>query len=245
MAGYIARAEKFQRYQADLMLQVEEGVITEDEYNGSIDLFWKQFRSTMAIAAKMQKIHQEEMEKVGLINNDKKPGTYNPEKEQWFAVTIRPKDELTVPYNQNTFQEFKKDFEEKILPRTFVKECDYVFEQKGTSEEELGNKFHMHAIIKAPSRSKGNVARDITSSLKKWVGNAGVQVDVSYNAKEWIKRYCKEHKSADGHKEVTAEWDDKWRNKIGIEDYYEYNKEPPKPSPLGGVEKFFNNIVEW
>lgn len=133
---------------------------------------------------------------------------------QSYFITFRP------DCNKCSFNEFACKVEEFLKRKCFI-HYTYSYEQKGTSEETLGIGFHCHIVAEMKQRSKTEVIRDIMSSWKKWIDEGKIasnciQVDITKNPDELVKTYMIEYTSDDGHKEVTKEWDDKWRTRIGM-----------------------------
>lgn len=216
MAGYIARAEKNIKMIGDL----DDGTLSKEEIQSVIDsnrLWW---RAVCREAAILEQIHMEEREKLGLTNK-KEASTHKGKEAKWYFVTIRP--------NKHTFEEFKERIESRLLKRKIILDIKYCYEQKGMTDDTLGTGHHMHAIILSKQQSPGNLARELLSTMNGFCGSAGVKVQTSTNAEEHFERYCMNHGSEDGHKELTKEWDKKWRSMKGLQEFYV----SPKPSTVG------------
>lgn len=205
---------------------LKDMALTDDEDRDQfIDNYWKHYETLCQIAAKMESIHLKHRIEAGValpLNTDKIVTSC--QKDKWFFVTIRP--------NKKTFSEFKERIESKVLIRKMILDIKYCYEQKGTTDETLGTGHHLHGIIKCPNYyTPGNLARDLLSSLNGFCGNSGVKVQTTKNPEEHFKRYYENHSSEDGHKEITKEWDYKWRNQLGLQDVYI----SPKPSTEGDI----------
>lgn len=136
-----------------------------------------------------------------------------PTKQAYF-ITIRP------DCSKCSLLEFMCKVEEYLKRKCFLA-YTLSYEQKGTSDETIGQGFHCHIVAEMKQRSKTEVIRDTISSWKKWIDEGKIasnciQVDVTKNPDELVQNYLIEYKSDDDHKLPTKEWDDKWRSNIGI-----------------------------
>lgn len=136
----------------------------------------------------------------------------------WYHISIRPND------NNISFEDFY-EFIRKLIERKCFIQYHAVFEQKGENEQDLGKGFHTHIVANMTQRSKGEVIRDIKSSLKKMIDKGQIaenciQVDPTRNPNEIIDKYLTDHESIDGHKEKTKVTDELWRKKMNLEEYY-------------------------
>lgn len=133
---------------------------------------------------------------------------------EWF-LTVRPRPD--VP-----FEDLKK-LTEKFVNKRFINTYFYVFEQKGNDENTLGDGHHVHILITLLKSAKVGIDKikdEFISSFKKIANPASIKYIVAKRADALIKNYLLDHVSDDGHKELTAETDKKWRTKIGLEEYY-------------------------
>lgn len=138
----------------------------------------------------------------------------------WF-ITIRPND------SNCTFIDFKNKFENFINRSCFIS-YTYSYEQKGTTENDIGKGFHVHLVADMRQRSKAEVLRDIKSSwnswIKKgWIAENCIQVIPTKNPNTIIDDYLIEYKSDDNHKACTKEMDIKWRKANGLKNIYNNN----------------------
>lgn len=136
-----------------------------------------------------------------------------PTKQAYF-ITIRP------DCSKCNLLEFMCKVEEYLKRKCFLA-YTLSYEQKGTSDDTIGQGFHCHIVADMKQRSKTEVIRDTISSWKKWIDEGKIasnciQVDVTKNPDELVQNYLIEYKSDDDHKVATKEWDDKWRSNIGI-----------------------------
>lgn len=134
---------------------------------------------------------------------------------QEYFITIRP-NEAAID-----FAAFRA-LVNKFLARKCFVSYTMVFEQKGESAESLGTGFHAHILASMTQTAKGQVLRDTTSTFKHCTATNCVQVDTVKTAADAarVRGYILEHRSQDGHKEPTAEWDARWRTAHGIQAYY-------------------------
>jgi len=128
-----------------------------------------------------------------------------------YFITLRPDDKRV------SFDDFQQKVIEYLNRKCFIT-YDCSFEQKGESDETLGNGFHCHIIAKMKQLSKAHVLRDTLSSFKNidWIAPNCIKILPTKNGKELVQNYLIDYKSEDGHKIVTQAWDDKWRDNLGI-----------------------------
>lgn len=220
MTGYIARAEKFMTLLGDIY------DLDKDEKQSIINNYWTHWTAVCKYAAEHERIHMEARKAAGLITT-KEPVSHKGKEPKWYFITIRP--------NVQTFEKFKERIESRLIKRTIFLEMKYVYEQTGESDETLGTGHHFHAIALSSQQSPSNLAREVLSTMNGFCGPSGVKVSRCHNPEEHFERYCSNHTSADGHKEVKKEWDKKWRLIKGLQEVYHVS---PKPSTVG------DNIVE-
>lgn len=137
---------------------------------------------------------------------------------QWYFITIRPAcDKITFELFYNKIA--------KLTDRKCFKSFTASFEQKGTSQDTLGDGFHVHIVANTTHRSKGEVLRDLTSTFNKWINlkyitENNIDVKPSKTPQQIIQNYLIQYESEDGHKAPTKEWDTLWRNYNKIEPIY-------------------------
>lgn len=124
--------------------------------------------------------------------------------KQAYFITIRP-DTTKI-----TFKDFFNQVKHFVDRRCF-KEFKLSFEQKGTSEDTLGQGFHVHIVANMSQRSKGEVLRDTQNTFKDCTAPNCIQVLTTRNPQELVDKYLVNYESEDGHKAPTQEWDAKWR----------------------------------
>lgn len=142
----------------------------------------------------------------------------------WYFITIRPHPDLK-------FEKFKT-FVELLFKRKAFSEGFYVWEQKGTSPETMGNGFHIHAVIKASSPSKGigNVKEIIYTAMKKCgvddsigPGNYPVRALKTEKELESVKHYTETafFNKNDEEKQEAWNYDAPWRASTGLASLYQ------------------------
>lgn len=188
-----------------------EGKSFDDNVPNDIDEAFEEqldrkFETTYRRAVRRMLIAREINEEMGL--------TQQQQNKRMFFITIRPK------CDKITFNEFHTMIE-KLVQRNCFKTYKLSYEQKGTSEETLGHGFHVHMIAAMTQRSKGEIIRDIHSTMKSCTEKHCIQVDITYNGDEMFKKYCIEYESKDKHKEATKPWDAMWREKLQLEPFYD------------------------
>jgi len=149
----------------------------------------------------------------------------------WYFITIRPHPDLK-------FHKFK-EFIEKLFKRKAFSEGFYVWEQKGTSKETMGEGFHIHAVVKqnSPSKGMGYVKEIIYSTMKK------CEVDDSIGAGNYPIRALKTQKELDSvhhyteteffnkntpEKEEAWNYDKPWRASVGLSSLYQVGERTSK-----------------
>lgn len=154
----------------------------------------------------------------------------DPNKKKWFMITIRP------DCNKITFDMFYTKVLSFLDRKCFLK-GSYSFEQKGESNDSLGQGFHAHIIVECTQIGKAQVLRDVLSSWNEWIKNEWIspnciQVDKSPNHVELKQNYLIDYKSNDGHKEKTKQADLTWRHSLGLQNIYDFEKTLPQNKTL-------------
>lgn len=211
-------------------LQLTEEEIEEQKqiaYDTEIAIAKSDFKEILQIANELHNIYKE------LKNN---------EDHNWLFITIRPDPKLNI-----TFNEFY-DKVYKYIHRKFFLQYTLTFEQKGTSDNTLGEGFHIHIVADTKWRSTKDSLRDTLSTFNKICSGPGVEIKPTRNPKDIVEKYLTNYESDDNHKISTKEWDIKWRKSLGLEDLYT-NEKPPHLllSPSPGQQQ--NNIecieISW
>lgn len=192
----------------------------EEIYQQAEDRNIKQFEKNCRLGIKLMLKYKQIAAEEGLID-DKIKGT--------FFITIRPDTSVI------SFEDFYKKVSDFVSRKCFV-EYTCSFEQKGTDNDSLGKGFHVHIIAQMKQRSKGEVLRDTQSTFKESTSANCIQVDILKTNKdlENTKSYILEYSSDDGHKMPTKQWDELWRNQMGLQSSYQ-NSTGPLPTIKSGV----------
>lgn len=128
-----------------------------------------------------------------------------------FMVTIRPAADADWPAFRDQAHKWarSKVWEERV----------YAFEQKGTSDDTLGVGFHVH-IVGRSKLPKAQVLQRCHNAFQHFAAKAAIQVDFARTPHLAVQRYLLAHASDDGHKEITAEWDARWRARESLDAAY-------------------------
>lgn len=146
---------------------------------------------------------------------------------KWFFITLRPEKK-----HEHRFTDFKAEVME-YLKRTMFVDWSMVFEQKGETQETIGEGYHCHILCKcADWATKKKMINDTKSTWKKWlngdVPDAFVQIDKveTITDKDNKIRYMNGEK-ADEWKQKAVEMDTVFREHHHLEKLYK----PSLPRP--------------
>lgn len=170
------------------------------------------FSHATANPAEIEKYNQEYMILLRKVIDASK--TYKPFKHMFFA-TINFKPDIGIDTVLSAAY--------KVSSRSFVKKYAYSIEQRGESEETMGNGIHIHFLFTTDT-NRSHVVKYLYSSLKEYVGNPR-HVDVrEYPLSYWDDKisYIKGDKW-DDEKTLKVETDRLFRKKNNIEQYYTSN----------------------
>lgn len=159
-------------------------------------------RRNMMLGVQLMSMYKEVCDELGV----------NPKGHHYF-ITIRPDD------TKVTWPEFFAAMLRLVSRKCFLSYA-MTFEQKGLTMDTLGAGFHTHIVARCTQRSKGEVLRDLFSSVKHFTAYQCVDVAVCKNPDVHIQRYMIDYESTDGHKMITKEWDSLWREKHEIDPIY-------------------------
>lgn len=181
----------------------------EDVCNKFEELLDAKFDRVYRRAVRRMLMAREINEELGLTSSTVK---------QTYMITIRPE------CKKISFDKFYKEISTLVKRKCFL-DYQLSFEQKGMTLDTLGHGFHVHIVAHMTQKSKGQVLRDIKSSMgcgkpNAWIIDNCIQVDVCKNPEETVQNYLIDYKSKDNHKETTKEWDDIWRSNVGIKNIY-------------------------
>lgn len=134
-------------------------------------------------------------------------------------ITINPRPD--VPLN-----EFIKTMD-KFKSKVWIEDYIYVYEQRGTTEEESGKGFHAHILIWKPDSKKSHeVIRETKNTFKKVCSIENPSILNIKNCKdediEKRKNYMLGQKNieTDPTKQIKQEIDLLWRRRLKIDEYY-------------------------
>lgn len=132
-------------------------------------------------------------------------------------ISIRPKDDF------EDWPCFRAAIERFVQSELFSAVV-WSFEQKGEREEDLGNGFHAHIVVRPkPGRYNSHILRALRGLdiLGTMCGDAGVQIDTARTPTQLIQGYLLDYVSpSDEHKAATREWDALWRTREGLQPIY-------------------------
>lgn len=128
-----------------------------------------------------------------------------------FHVTISPKPDSDWPSFREAVHSWAKG---KVFEWVA-----YVFEQTGTSDETLGHNFHTHMVGHC-GRPKAWLVQQAKQKFCKWAEPQCCDVKFAYEPGRLWNNYLTKHTSKDGHKDLTAEWDVKWREREHLQAAY-------------------------
>lgn len=129
----------------------------------------------------------------------------------WF-ITIRPNESTEwIPFLNKTIT---------LLTRKCFIDFTASYEQKGTSEDDIGKGFHIHIVSQMKQRSKGEIIRDIKSTMGDMVAENCIEVIPTKNKMDIINNYLIDYKSKDEHKIKTKDWDNMWRTRENLQNIY-------------------------
>lgn len=199
------------RIRKDALASKKLGVVTnlpeelqQKLYDDTVNRHRTEFKEILKIA---KLLHEDYVEITQSVTN------------QWYFITIRP------DWTKISFPEFFEKIN-KLTERKCFKQFTASFEQKGISEDTLGNGFHCHIVAYTSHRSKGECIRDISSTFNKWfnlgyITDNNIDVKPSRSPQQIIDKYLIQYESEDGHKIATKHWDELWRSKYNIKQFYE------------------------
>lgn len=129
-----------------------------------------------------------------------------------YFISIRPPPSVQIDTFLRTIH--------RLMTRKCFQSWTLSYEQKGEAELTLGVGFHVHIVAEMTQNNKAQVIRDVASTLKEIVPAHAIDVSVTKNPDNIIKKYLTEYASNDGHKAVTMTWDALWRKRVGLKALY-------------------------
>lgn len=135
-------------------------------------------------------------------------------------ITINPRPDVSL-------EEFIKSMN-KFKSKVWIEDYIYVYEQRGTTEQESGKGFHAHILLWKPDNKKSHeVIRETKNTFKNICSIDNPSILNIKNCKdediEKRKNYMLGHKNTeiDPSKQVKQEIDLIWRERNNIENYYQ------------------------
>lgn len=135
-----------------------------------------------------------------------------PAKDDVYFVTVNPKPDVVVDDLEKATSKYVKT--------KLVEAAEYVFEQRGSSTEDMGTGAHAHMLIKTSTNNADFVKRT-RSSFAKIVGNPNA-VHIVRCPRKFIpdkREYMQGRKTGDGKQAKTA-MDSVWRQNKNLQPYY-------------------------
>lgn len=135
--------------------------------------------------------------------------------ESIYFVTVNPKDDVSL--------EDLVKHTEKYTAQKHVTSADWVYEQRGSAEEQAGTGKHVHMLVTTKT-CKSDFIKRTQGKFKALVGNER-HVHISHVKPEWVadkRKYMQGEKTGDG-KDVKVQIDKVWREKNNLLPYYTIN----------------------
>jgi len=141
----------------------------------------------------------------------------------WLYLTINPKKDIS-------FFDFKPAIL-RFVKRKMFSQFFYSYEQRSSTQENLGQGFHIHLLLKRNIKVPPNkVIRNSKNSFKKFTNVNNSQIFFyRWCPQEYLNdkvAYIKGNKTGEG-KEIKHEMDIEWRQIMGLKEFY---GEPPDGS---------------
>lgn len=135
-------------------------------------------------------------------------------------ITINPRPDVSLEDFMKTMNKFKS--------KVWIEDYIYVYEQRGTTEQDSGKGFHSHVLLWKPDNKKSHeVIRETKNTFKNICSIDNPSILNIKNCKdediEKRKNYMLGHKNTeiDPSKQVKQEIDLIWRERNNIENYYQ------------------------
>lgn len=182
-------------------------LINMNMYDGDIEMSARyakemadiEFASDLAVAQRLSQSAKQSFESVR-------------DRENGYFITIRPP-------NTTNFSDFKNKIA-IMMKRKCFKSYSLSFEQKGTYDRDLGQGAHVHIGAVMTQVTKGQVIRDLHSSLKDLLEAHAIDVSPCSEPDVIFEQYCVQYQSKDGHKVKTQDSDTQWRLMNGLKSVY-------------------------
>lgn len=136
----------------------------------------------------------------------------------YYFVTVNCKPDVQI-------HELQKKVN-KYVNRKFIAECEYVYEQRGSTEFELGKGKHVHILVKQRGDCHdGQFKQNTRNTFKSLVGNPQTHVDIRAVKEAYVsdkRDYMRGQKTGEG-KQEKVEMDKIYRAQNNLEEYYTHN----------------------
>lgn len=134
-----------------------------------------------------------------------------------YMVTVNPKPGVTLAELQKKVNKYVK--------RKMVRQCEWVYEQRGSHEGELGKGMHVHMLVTQRGDTfDTQFHRNTRNTFKTLVGDPEKHVFITVCKEEWMdgkREYMKGAKTEEGKSE-KVDMDRIWRPQNNLQEYYTY-----------------------
>lgn len=167
------------------MSDLAEGKTWLDEFNGELKEFRKRkFRKIIGIQYELEQLGDKYKNLKNIeteLGAKLKEHTAKKHNNGWLFITVSPKTDIKL--------EGLRKKVEKLIKRTFVKGYIYVYEQRGTRENnDVGRGLHTHILVKRNLKYKPTKCREmIENTFKHLVGNVKSRhhLDIQICGDDW------------------------------------------------------------
>lgn len=148
----------------------------------------------------------------------------------YYFVTVNCKSDVQL------HELFKKV--SKYVNRKFVQEAEYVFEQRGSNELEMGKGLHVHILVKQRGDCHdGQFKQNTRNTFKGLVGNPQTHVDIRAVKEAYVsdkRDYMRGQKTGEGKAE-KVEMDRIYREQNNIQEYYTHINDVQETQSADGI----------
>lgn len=222
--AYLNRIKKIEKECREKKLKAEYGggVYEEGEMELRVEREYKQIADDFRVQCKLAVMLRDIALEEGLIKNDGNNGTPKLEdspvlSERYALITIRPADGTCLVWFETAVASF-------LEHRPWVLGAEYHFEQTGDNEDDLGNGFHVHMVVRCKKSIRAteilkDVASDFECKYSIQIGNKRNKFLKTERDLEYALNYVRGDKH-DESKEAAIELNDEWRTLNGLQDAY-------------------------
>ena len=153
-----------------------------------------------------------------IVHNERKRRTEE-NKPFWF-ITISPKPDCD-------FNEFKSAIED-VSTFIWAEKLKWTFEQRGTTDQDMGTGFHAHIILEKYNIAPSKLKTIMKNKFSKFVV-VDKYIDNKINILEKKPEFLQDKldyimgKKIDEDKPMKVETDKKWREKLGMKLFYSFD----------------------